>query len=617
MVDGIEHRGPDGRGFYHDAEISLGHARLSIIDIENGHQPVYNADQSVVVIFNGEIFNYKELAKDLRSQGRVLASNSDSAIIPHLYEEFGLEFFAKLNGQFAIAIWDKNKSSLILGRDRFGEKPLYYSRTPRGFVFASEAKAIIKSNLVEAVISANSIGRILSCWSSVGHDSVFKNISIVPEGSYVVLSNGDLRTTPYWSSFACYGRELKFKDESEAAEELEAILRRAVSRRLVSDVPMGFLLSGGIDSSLISAIGSRALEQPAATFSITFRGNPHLDEERYQRTMADFIAARHRSIDFSSHDITRVIKEAVWHTEEPFVRPAVFPMFMLTRYMKSKGVTVALTGEGADELFAGYDIYRDVKLSNLMDSRPGEKRYAWAYDKLHRKAAAVNGSFFDASLGFMAQEPYARAYRSHIEKWRGGSQLLFLLSAESKARIQADAERSLWNSIMPPDRLASLSPLKRAQHLDKMLLLTNYHLSVQGDKISMANAVECRYPFLDPEVVNFAGALPENLLLRGLSGKHLLKQVARKYVPDDILRRKKFVYKSPINIGELLRNEEVAWLLSPERLRAAGIFDPSIASRYVAMRKNTADGAESDVSAVLAVLTTQYLHHLFVDGIRS
>jgi asparagine synthase (glutamine-hydrolysing) len=612
MTEAIGHRGPNGLGFFHGERVSLGHARLSIIDVENGRQPVYNEDRSVVVVFNGEIFNYRELAGFLRGKGHVLCSDSDSAILPHLYEEFGLDLFLRLDGQFAIALWDGKKQALTIARDRFGEKPLYYAGVKQRFLFASEAKAILKSNLVEPVISAAAIGRVFSCWSAMGYESVFEQIRILPEGCYLTLKSGGTKLVRYHDPFASSQSPSAFKDEQDAVEELDALLRDSVRRRMVSDVPLAFMLSGGLDSSLLTAIGAKEGQQAPKTFSVTFSEHPHLDEERHQRNVVDALGTEHYALDFSSASIPELIRDVVWHTEEPFVRPAVFPTFALTRFLRSKGVKVALTGEGADEIFAGYDLHRAAKLNGLIDSRPGEGRFRWMAEHLRIDAPVADNPHFDQVLGFMRQPPYAEAYRSHIGKWKSASQLHFLFSSEAKQGIAAGDGRPMWDDILPADRLNRLSPLKRALHIDQMLLLTNYHLSVQGDRVGMAHAVECRYPFLDGRVVDFAAALPERLLMKGVSGKSILKRLAARYVPADVLSRRKFVYQSPMSVNELFQNEEIAWLLSPGELKSAGIFDPQVAGKYISMRKRGGGDTESNVSAVLGILTTQYLHHLFV-----
>lgn len=610
MVDTIKHRGPDDSGFYSDDYIGLGQARLSIIDPINGRQPATNEDESLVVIFNGEIFNYKELRKHLLAQGHILANASDTEIIPHMYEEYGLDMFPKLNGQFALAVWDKNRRRLVLARDRFGEKPLYYYHQGSTFCFASEAKAILKSGLVRAALSPIALKQVFSFWTTLGDLSIFENIYQVPAGSYLIFKDNTTRFEHYWEYSYDTPAAIGTGNENEYLSQLQSRLLSSVKGRMIADVPISFYLSGGLDSSLVTSMAAQLSSTNLNTFSITF-DNSGFDESKYQTEMSQYLGSNHHSIAFSNQQIPLLVKDVVYYTEMPLLRSGAFPMHALARLVNHHGIKVVLSGEGADELFGGYDIFREVKIREFCSRDPESQTRPLLYKRINNyvKGLAEQNT---ANLAhyYNSINPSAK-FSSHLLRWRIGSfSQQFFASDYRRAMHEYDELGFLESSL--PQAYGNWTPLQQAQYLEVTTLFSNYLLSSQGDRVSMAASVECRYPFLDHEVAELAQSMPDNLKIKGLNEKYLVKKLAEKYLPHSIIKRKKFPYRAPIDIAELIKDEYVRHITGSPALKELGVFNPDVVDRFLSSVLRKKIPTERDAMLFMGILTTQVLGECFI-----
>jgi len=618
MIGRLSHRGPDGSGWYRDESAALGHARLAIIDQEGGVQPLSNEDGSIWITFNGEIFNYVELGNELRSKGHVFRTASDTEVIVHAFEEWGERCFERLNGQWAIALWDRRRRRLVLSRDRMGVRPLYYAARPGRIVFASEVKAIFADASIERALDPAGIDEVLTFWCPVAPGTVFKGVSELEPGHYAVFEEGRLTDAAYYrNDFPEAGRE-ECQDLAENGRRLrERLIEAARLRFLRSDVPVGAYLSGGIDSSVTAAIIARYTSAPLRTFSLRF-ADAEFDEGAYQAEMARRLGTDHREVVVSGEDIANVFPEVVRHAERPLLRTAPAPLFILSRLVRQSGYKVVVTGEGADEVLGGYDIFREAKVRLFWARDPGSVKRASAVGLLYpwmerspSKAPSFARAFFGKNL-----DPSDPAV-SHRPRWDATGSIKALLSPEaSRAIADLDAAARLV-SRMPPES-ARWDPLSRAQWLEMTTLLPGYILSSQGDRMLMANSVEGRFPFLDPEVISLANGLPARHKLLGLDEKHILKREFADLVPDSILKRPKQPYRAPDAasfFGEAGR-ELIERVSSEKALKEAGIFDPKTVAGLFAKCAKVGGGkmSNTDNMRIVAVASTMLVHEQFIVG---
>jgi asparagine synthase (glutamine-hydrolysing) len=608
MIDSIKYRGPDDTGYYIDDSIGLGHTRLSIMDPENGRQPITNEDESIIVIFNGEIYNYQTLRKALREKGHQLRNNSDTAILPHLYEEHGLGMFEKLNGQFAVAIWDKNNGRLILARDRFGEKPLFYLHKGKVFSFASEAKAILKSGLIHAAISPIALKQVFTYWTTLSDRSIFDDIYQVPPGSYLVFENGQADIKPYWEY--AYSKGTIAEDKNDLISQLESLMITSVKNRMISDVPISFYLSGGLDSSLITGIAAKISNQSLNTFSIAF-DDSNFDESEYQNYMSRYLGTNHHTVMFPKSQIPSIIKKVIYHTEVPLLRSGAFPMYVLANLVRSNDIKVVLSGEGSDELFGGYDIFREVKIREFCSKNPDSKRGAALYKQVNNYVAGLASQSVNSLSLYYNSIDSGSCYSSHLSRWKLCSYSQQFFSQEFREVMKNYDELRALEAFLPQDYF-EWSPIQRAQYLEVTTLFTNYLLSSQGDRVSMASSVECRYPFLDYEVAEFAAALPDSMKIMGLNEKYIVKKMAQKYVPEIITGRKKFPYRAPIDISELLQDEYIRYMISDSSMKQFNIFNPNTVAKFISSLLAKGNPSERDCMLFMGVLTTQILCEQFL-----
>ena len=616
MLRRLTHRGPDDSGIRVEGACALGHRRLSIIDVQGGHQPMTNEDGSLWITYNGEIFNYVELRAWLEPRGHRFATQSDTEVILHLYEEKGEHCVEDLNGPWAFAIWDSRRRKLFLSRDRVGVRPIYYAFAGRDFLFASEIKALCTHPGLGRDLDLKTIDQILTFWAPLPPRTILRQVSELPPGhSMVVDENGNHRVSRYWQPD--YQPMPEPVNEERCAEELLALLIDATKIRLRSDVPVGAYLSGGLDSSVITAIVNSIAKDRLRSFSVTF-GDREYDESAYQNEVVDFLQTDHSHVHCSTSDIARVFEDVLWHTERPIVRTAPAPLFLLSRLVRDSGYKVVLTGEGADEMLGGYDIFKEAKIRAFWAAQPDSARRPQLLKRLYPYLPNVQ-SQPDAFLrGFFRLGTSAsNCFFSHLPRWEMTSKLKLLYSDRVRAELNGyDVYDELSSTL--PSRFAAWDGFSRAQYLETAILLPGYILSAQGDRVAMAHSVEGRFPFLDHRVVQFAATLPPRLKMKVLNEKYILKRAAGHLIPPSVKRRPKQPYRAPEASSFVTPDaqgrlpEYVDSLLAPERVRDDGVFNPSAVSQLLAkVRAGKASGVRDNM-AFVSVLSTQLVVDKFV-----
>jgi asparagine synthase (glutamine-hydrolysing) len=613
MIATLSHRGPDASAVHVATAIGLAHARLSIIDLEGGAQPMSTIDGRLWITFNGEIFNYIEIREELSRKGHRFATRSDTEVILNAYREYGEDCVHHFNGQWAFAIWDTEAQKLVLSRDRFGVRPLFYTRTPDSLLFASEIKALLTCPQVPAEIDLEALDQIFTFWVTLPPRTAFKNIFQVPPGCSIIVQNGEVSVRPYWS-VSYPGTESNDADEQPLAEELLHLLEEATRIRLRSDVPVGAYLSGGLDSTITTALMRKIANDRVRSFSITF-ADAEFDEQCYQDEASTFLGTQHQNIRCSSADIARIFPQVIWHTEQPVIRTAPAPLFLLSGLVRENGFKVVLTGEGADEVLGGYDIFKEAKIRNFLARSPESRwrplllRRLYPYmGNIQRQPAAYLEHFFRVTA-----KDFASPFFSHLPRWELTAKLKSLFSAEVREATGSYAgTREIEDTLPPP--YWSWSYFRRAEYLEAKYLLPGYILSCQGDRMSMAHSVEGRHPFLDHRVVEFAAKLPSNVKMKVLDQKHLLKRAFDGLIPQSIVRRPKQPYRAPDGkcFFGAAAVDYAQELLSPDCIRKNGIFEPQAVTSLVTKFRNGRANSVKDNMAMIGVLSTQLLVHQFI-----
>ena len=617
MVAALSHRGPDGRGVHVDGEIGLGHARLSIIDLAGGKQPMSNPEGTIWISFNGEIFNYVELRSGLMDRGWRFTTKSDTEVILRLYEEMGEDCVHELNGQWAFAIWDARQGKLFLSRDRMGIRPLFYARTAERLLFASEVKALFASGAdLDRRIDLQALDQIFTFWVTLPPRTAFEGISQLPPGHSMIVQDGRTTIVKYWEpSYEPEDAEDSPANVKIRSEELLKLLEDATRIRLRSDVPVGAYLSGGIDSSFITALIQRVHKGKLKTFSVAF-DDAEFDESAYQQSASAFLGTEHQQVRCSYQDIGQVFPQVVWHAEQPILRTAPAPLFRLSSLVHESGFKVVLTGEGADEILGGYDIFKEAKIRRFwaanLDSRRRPlllKRLYPYMQNLQTQSDVYLKSFFHTS-----ESDRESPFFSHLPRWQLTSMLKMFFSKDVRSQLASrDVYRDLRDVL--PGEYAGWPHFCQAEYLETAYLLPGYILSSQGDRMAMAHSVEGRYPFLDHRVVKFAGRLSPSLKMKVLNQKFLLKRAAEGLIPSEIISRPKQPYRAPD--GKSFFQPEalpyVEQLLAPEALVRSGIFDPPAVTALVKKFKAGRAIGVKDNMALVGILSTQLLTESFID----
>src|SRR5581483_1123186 len=533
MMDAMAHRGPDEDGVHLSRNAGLGHKRLCIIDLSSGQQPMANEDQSIWIIFNGEIYNYRELQKFLLNKGHRLRTASDTEVIVHLYEEFGEGCVAKLQGMFTFALWDTKKGVLLLARDRVGIKPLYYCVTADSLLFGSEVKAILAEGSVQIELNPAALDTFLTFGYVPGEETLFRGIEKLQPGHYLTVSRGAVKVTQYWDlQIPNAKRTQSFEENVEALREL---LGQSVRDHMISDVPVGILLSGGVDSTAVLSYAVEASSQPLSTFTIGFGEHDGADERLPARLVARQFGTQHYETTITSRDFADWLPSFVWHMEEPVCEPPAVALYFVSKLAR-KHVTVLLSGEGGDEAFAGYSTYRNIVWLERM------KRLLGPFSK----PASGVGRLLGALAGNKQLQHYAPLLATPLEKYyysRSSDPLAFfnrnrasLYSSDFLAQVHTNGHAKLSEMLMTA--LGSADALSKMHYVDTKTWLPD-DLLVKADKVTMANSVELRVPLLDHHVLEFAASLPSSHKLHGMRTKHVLKQAIAPRVPKPILERRK------------------------------------------------------------------------------
>jgi asparagine synthase (glutamine-hydrolysing) len=619
MVAMLGHRGPDGYGLYRDDRIGLAHGRLSIIDVAHGFQPVTNEDRSVWLSFNGEIFNFVELRRELKRQGHRFATEGDSEVIVHLYEQHGEGAWKLLNGQFAFALWDRRIDSLWLVRDRLGILPMHLAATPTGVVFGSEIKALLASRALAPVIDPAAVVETFTRWSAAAPRTMFAGVQSVQPGTSVRIDHDlHLHETRYWQPNFDEDPAGSRRTVDDAADELGSLLEQSVRLRLRADVPVGAYLSGGLDSSVIASLVRDVDSSPLETFAVRF-ADARFDEGVGQRRMADLLGTEHHEIGCGDAEIRDTLGAVVWHCESPLLRTAPAPLFLLSGLVHDEGMKVVLTGEGADELFAGYGIFKEDKVRRFWAADPSSamrpRLLARAHSEVSAGAARESDlwqRFFGRNLEAVDDPTY-----SHMIRWSNTSWTQRVLAPTVRAAATPAAFTDATGLAFPAG-WAEWAPLARAQWLEITTFMSPYLLAYQGDRVAMAHGVEVRYPFLDPDVVDFAMRLPTHLKMPALRDKLVLRRLAGRTLPPVVAQMPKAPYRAPMT-APLFSPAGAAPMidefLSGDMCERYGLVDATVVARLVdkARRLEGRMAGEREEMALIGALTLQMLARDFID----
>jgi len=615
MVGVLHHRGPDESGMYLDDRVGLGSARLSIIDLESGLQPIPNEDRSLWITFNGEIYNYREKRRELEARGHVFETATDTEVILHLYEEHGADCLPELNGQFAFAIWNSNTKELFLARDRVGIRPLYYTSINGQLVFASEIKALFLHNEIRREFDEHALKQIFTFWTTLPGRTVFRGIHELPAGHYLRITPNTVRQEQYWD-VPYYPPSQRFSNSpGNVAADLRDLLMDAVKIRLQADVPVGTYLSGGLDSSGISAMAMKHASRPVTSYGIRFQ-EPEFNESQEQQTVSEFLGTDHRMKTVGNSDILQALPATLWHCEAPILRTAPVPLYLLSDKVREDGLKVVLTGEGADEVFGGYNIFREMKVRRFWARQPGSAfRYKllsilYPYVFRQNNNPGVLRNIFGRHLTETGDPFY-----SHRLRWENTSRnQLYFQDSIRQSITEYDPYEDLERHL--PDGFREWTGMEQSQYLEMRLFMTNYLLAAQGDRVAMANSVEVRLPFLDHRVLDFAARIPSHLKIRGLREKYILKKALSPFLPEKVLRRAKKPFRAPIN-KVIFKNHSLDSYVAEDNLEQYGIFDSTRVQKFVDILRMKRQPSEIDNMGLIGILSSQILHRQFIDHFQD
>ena len=614
MTRALVHRGPDDEGFLLQPGVGLGHRRLSIIDLATGHQPLCNEDEKVWVVFNGEIFNYVELRKDLEKRSHRFRTHSDTETLVHLYEEYGLDFVQHLNGQFAIALWDATLRRLVLARDRVGIRPLFYARLRDGSViFASEIKALFAHGHLDPELDAQAIGQIADLWVPIPPRTPFVGVEELEPGHILVLEPGRVTKRQYWRHQFPRVNEYEDRPLSYWQDGLRGLLEDSVRLQLRSDVPVATYLSGGLDSSILTALVKRHHINDLTTFSVAF-ADGRFDERAFQQTMVEHLGTDHRQVEVNDASIGHDFSDVIWFAERPIMRTAPAPLLALSGLVRDSGIKVVLTGEGADEVFGGYNIFKEDKARRFWARQPNSTwrpallSRLYGYIQRDSRGQAFWQQFFGKDLT-ATSDPYY----SHRRRWENASYVRRHFNSDFQAAMR-DSQTAIseLDRYLDPDR-AKWHPLAQAQYLEMALFMSCYLLNSQGDRMMMGNSIEGRVPFLDHRLIEFAARIPPKFKLRGLDEKWILKRTFADLLPGSISRRPKHPYRAPIAACFSGSNSTLtSELLQPDSLRRTGIVNHSALAKLF-VKAGRVGLSEREEMAIATTASLQLLHHHFID----
>jgi len=613
MARVIEHRGPDEQGIYIKDNIGLAHRRLSIIDLSTGQQPMLSTDKNISLVFNGEIFNFIELREELVKQGHQFVTHSDTEVIIHMYQRHGEGFVQYLNGQFSIALWDSAQQKLLLIRDRTGICPLFYSFDNDCLLFASEIKALKPALLNGLSMSASSLDQVFTFWAPVSPNTIFENIFEISPGHMMITEPSGSRHVQYWDW--SYDAELSTRSEAELTEELTELLIDATRIRLRSDVPVAAYLSGGLDSSTIVALIHKHGGIPLRTFSLNFK-DKNLDERDFQDLLTKRFDTDHTRLVVKPEDISDALVDTINHTESPILRSAPIPMGLLSGQVRNEGYKVVLTGEGADEVLGGYDIFKEAKVRQFWAKNVNS---AWRPLLLNRLYPYLNlpaggeSAYLKRFFGQALEQPDSLFF-SHIPRWTTTAKAKLFFSDEMNAALTAKATDTLTDML--PSKVSNYHPFNRSQYIESKTLMSGYLLSSQGDRMLTKNSIEGRFPFLDHRLIEFANKVPPKYKMRAMNEKYLLKKAMQNYLPDKITHRSKQPYRAPdVNTGaNNLTGQQFNEYFSAASIKSLGFFAPKKVELLLKKANSKKPLSTSESQALMGILSTQIIHKNFCNN---
>ncbi|HEX3447449.1 MAG TPA: asparagine synthase (glutamine-hydrolyzing) [Isosphaeraceae bacterium] len=610
MTGAIAHRGPDDEQIHIEPGVALGARRLSIVDLAGGRQPISNEDGSIWVTQNGEIFEYPELQTELLARGHRLATRCDTELWAHLYEDLGEAFFEKARGQYAVALWDRTNQKIVLGRDRVGICPLYYTLADGWLLWGSEIKALLASGLVDAKPDPKGIDLFFNTFCAGTSRTFFEGIKSIPPGHFLRVHDGRVELKKYWDlDFPDAGAERRHDDPTPLVDELEFLMRQAVERRLRGDVPVVSYISGGLDSTVVLGLSSRQRGSAVPSFTIGLdRAGP--DERTHARESAQALGSALSTITMNRGDIVAAYPELIRAAEGPVMDSSAACLMRLARTVHDQGYKVVLTGEGADEALAGYAWFKTQKIRDAVSFGP----------VIPALKGARNLAL--ASIGAAAHRPELLGIRG----FRTAQQDVYDFMSQARSVMYSGA---LWDRLaghpayddldLTNDRFSRWHPLNQSLYVGYKVMLPGLLLLGKGDRVAMNSSVEARYPLLDEDVIAFCATIAPEYKLHGLTDKWLLRQVAARTLPARIARRKKTMFRASRS-DAFLAHERPRWvdqLLSPESLRATGWFDPDAITRERAAQvrypRITPRRIIMDLS-LTCVISTQLWHHIYLGG---
>jgi len=621
MITQIHHRGPDESGMFVDDNVCLGHARLSILGLQNGTQPIGNHDESLWIVYNGEVFNYLELQKDLIAKGHRFTTGTDTEVVLAMYQEYGSGCLQYFNGQFAFAIWDMRKKELFLARDRVGIRPLFYTNRDGKFNFASEIKAIFADPEIPRSIDTEALSQIFTFWTTITPKTAFEDIYELPPGHFMTVGESGMSepepywTIPYYEPDNCWQGTF-----NEAKDELRELLSDAIRLRLRADVSVGAYLSGGLDSSIITSLIANNFNNNLRTFSLSFQTSA-FDESVYQQEMVKYLSTDHSGIKVSNANVRDNLSKVVWQCEKPLLRTGPVPLFSLSKLVHDNNFKVVLTGEGADEIFGGYNIFKEAKLRQFWGRQPDSKWRPLLVERLYPYIFknSSRGRMFLQKFFSVTDEDLGDPFFSHQVRWRNSSKNTNFFSAQLQSDLtNYDPYQAVVERL--PSSFVDRNNFSKTQFLEMDIFLSNYLLSSQGDRVGMGNSIELRVPFLDYRLIEFAAKLPAHWKIKGLNEKYILKEAFKGVVPENIRNRPKQPYRAPIK-ESFLADEPGSYvqeLLSEQNLNVTGYFDSKKVSflrkKFSIDSKQVAN--ETQNMAMVGILSTQLLHQQFIEEFR-
>jgi asparagine synthase (glutamine-hydrolysing) len=603
MMNIIFHRGPDGQGRYIAPGVGIGMRRLSIIDLEGGTQPIANERSTIQIVFNGEIYNYIELREELLGFGHQFRTHSDTEVIVHAYEQWGPDCVTRFNGMFAFALWDSEKHELLLARDHLGIKPLYYIELGNRILFGSEAKALLEDPHCPREVNLNALGQLFSLRFVPSPDTLFNRIKKLPAGHRLTLSKAGLRVECFWNWRPTIRKTVK---EAALIEEYQSLLEDAVRIQMRSDVPVGLFLSSGVDSSTILALMSKHTGQAVRTFTIGFENNDANDEAADAKLMAEMFGADHTEMIIRPEEYREYYDRYLWNLEEPLGNESAAAFYFVSR-IASKKVKVALNGQGADEPWAGYDRYKGVKFSQYYQYLPSFVTAGLAHPSVEK---LIKNEKLKRAVGSLnEQDVLARFVKIYSFFTTTMKKDLFQPWLQQQVSTDGSEARVAIGRLQ--SHVSDLDPLTQMLYIDTRASLPDDLLMV-CDKTSMANSLEARVPLLDVRIVEFIESLPLSLKLRGITAKYLHKKACEKWMPKNVVYRKKKGFANPVDLWfrEHLTKHVNEWLLSPDSA-VARYFNPEFIRSIV---NDHEAGRQRYLRQIQMLVSFELWHRMFISG---